>query len=43
MSWLLQMSLEVDAGFCLFQGGDDDENIDFDDLTRRFEALKKKK
>ena len=37
------MSLEVDAGFCLFQGGDDDENIDCDDLTRRFEALKKKK
>ena len=25
------------------KGGDDDEDIDFDDLTRRFEALKKKK
>ena len=24
-------------------GGEDDEEIDFDDLTRRFEALKKKK
>jgi len=25
------------------QGGDNDEDIDFDDLTKRFEALKKKK